>query len=395
MTASVIDVRLVLRREAFTLDVALALPARGVTALWGPSGCGKTTLLRAVAGLERAEGRVAIGDEVWQDSAAGVFVPTHRRAIGYVIQEAALFAHLSVRANLAYGRRRAGAAAARVALEPVVERLGIGALLDRRPATLSGGERQRVAIARALATGPRLLLMDEPLAALDARRKAEVLPYLDRLGVELGIPTLYVSHAVDEVARLADHVVLLDAGRLRAEGRVADVMARLDVPLAFGDDAGVVLDGVVGARDGRWHLARLDVGGGAVGVEPVSFWARDQGLAEGRRVRVRVLARDVSLARSPLEGSSIGNQLRATVEAVADDAHPALALVRVRAGVTAGVTASVTPRVGAGAAGNEEGGESCEGVPIVARLTRRSLAALDIAPGRAVWAQVKTVALME
>ena len=208
-----IDARLALPRRGFTLDVALALPQTGVTALFGPSGCGKTTVLRALAGLERAAGRVALGAEVWQDDAAGRFVPTHERAIGYVIQEAALFPHLDVRRNLAYGLKRIAPGERRIALDQVVELLGITHLLERRPDTLSGGERQRVAIARALATSPKLLLMDEPLAALDAKRKAEVLPYLDRLHAELGIPIVYVSHAIDEVARLADHLVLMDAGR--------------------------------------------------------------------------------------------------------------------------------------------------------------------------------------
>jgi molybdate transport system ATP-binding protein len=357
-----IEARLALPRRGFRLDVSLTLPGRGVTALFGPSGCGKTTVLRAIAGLERAAGRVALGDEVWQDDGRGRFVPTHRRAIGYVIQEAALFPHLDVRRNLAYGMTRIAPAARRIALEQVVDLLGMAQLLERRPDTLSGGERQRVAIARALATSPRLLLMDEPLAALDAKRKAEVLPYLDRLHEELGIPVVYVSHAIDEVARLADHLVLMEAGRVLADGPLADMLARLDLPVAHGDDAGVVLDGVVGERDARWQLARLDVDGGAC-----HLWARDQGLPLGRRVRLRVLARDVSLARTPPSGTSIGNQLHGTIEAIADDEHPALALVRVRVGQA----------------------------PVVARLTKRSANALGLAVGMPVWAQVKTVALME
>ena len=360
-----IEARLLLARRDFTLDVSLALPEHGVTALFGPSGCGKTTVLRALAGLERAEGRVSLsarGDEVWQDDATGRFVPTHRRALGYVIQEAALFPHLDVRRNLDYGRKRIAPGAHRIALDQVVELLGIGQLMARRPGTLSGGERQRVAIARALATSPRLLLMDEPLAALDAQRKAEVLPYLERLHEELHIPIVYVSHALDEVARLADHLVLMEAGRARAEGPLAETLARLDLPVALGEHAGVVLDGVVGERDPRWQLARLDVDG-----EACRLWARDQGLAIGRRVRVRVLARDVSLTRTPQTGTSIGNQVRCTIEAIAGDEHPALALVRVRAGKA----------------------------PLVARVTRRSAHALELAPGMPVWAQVKTVALME
>lgn len=356
-----IEARLTLPRPRFTLDVALVLPGRGVSALFGPSGCGKTTVLRALAGLERAAGRVVVAGEAWQDDAAGRFMPTHRRPIGYVIQEAVLFPHLDVQRNLAYGLKRTPPAARRIALDQAVELLGIEPLMARRPETLSGGERQRVAIARALATSPRLLLMDEPLAALDAQRKAEVLPYLDRLHEELGLPIVYVSHAVDEVARLADHLVLMDAGRVLADGALPDMLARLDLPMAFGDDAGVVLDAVVGERDATWQLARLDAAAGC------SIWARDQGLPLGRRVRLRVLARDVSLTRAPQTGTSIGNQLRGTIEAIADDSHPALALVRVRVGAA----------------------------PVVARLTRRSAHALALAPGMQVWAQVKTVALME
>jgi molybdate transport system ATP-binding protein len=234
--------------------------------------------------------------------------------------------------------------------------------MGRRPGTLSGGERQRVAIARALATSPRLLLMDEPLAALDAARKAEVLPYLDRLHRELGIPIVYVSHAIDEVARLAHHLVLLEAGRVVAAGPLSDVMARLDLPTAQGEGAGVVLDAVVAEHDAPWQLARL-----SVGEADFSVWARDQGLPLGRAVRVRLLARDVSLTLAAQTGTSIANQVQGTVEAIADDEHPSLALVRVRVGAS----------------------------PVVARLTRRSAQALGLQPGTPVWAQVKTVALME
>ncbi len=357
-----IEATLRLPREGFTLDVDLALPEQGVSALFGPSGCGKTTVLRALAGLERAAGRVRIGDQLWQDDAQRRFVPAHRRAIGYVIQEAALFPHLDVRGNLDYARRRAGAGAGHIALDRAVELLGIGALMSRRPDTLSGGERQRVAIARALAAAPRLLLMDEPLAALDAARKAEVLPYLERLQRELALPIVYVSHALDEVARLAHHLVLLERGRVAATGALGQVMARLDLPTAHGEGAGVVLDAVVAERDLTWQLARLEVAGG-----DFSVWTRDPGFEAGRALRVRLLARDVSLTRAPQTRTSIGNQLHGTVETLADDEHPALTLVRVRVG----------------------------GSPVVARLTRRSAHALELAPGVPVWAQVKTVALME
>jgi molybdate transport system ATP-binding protein len=357
----VIQAHLQLPRDGFVLDVDLALPGRGVSALFGPSGCGKTTVLRALAGLAPAAGRVALDGVVWQDDATGCFVPTHRREIGYVIQEAALFPHLDVRRNLDYGRRRIAPQRQRIALEQAIELLGIGPLMARRPDTLSGGERQRVAIARALATSPALLLMDEPLAALDAARKADVLPYLKRLHRELSIPVVYVSHALDEVAQLADHLVLMAQGRVLASGALAEMLARLDLPTARGEDAGVVLDARVAERDAAWQLARLQLAGDAG-----SLWTRDVGAALGSAVRVRVLARDVSLAVAALPGSSIGNQLPATVEAVGEDEHPALALVRVRVGA----------------------------LPLVARLTRRSAHALALQPGAPVWAQVKTVALL-
>ncbi|MBE7939185.1 MULTISPECIES: molybdenum ABC transporter ATP-binding protein [Ramlibacter] len=357
-----IELALRLARPGFGLEAALQLPSRGVSAVAGPSGCGKTTLLRALAGLERAQGRVVVDGVPWQDDATGCFVPTHRRGLGYVIQEAALFPHLSVQANLQYGLARTPPAERRMALAQAVELLGITPLMQRAPATLSGGERQRVAIARALAGSPRLLLMDEPLAALDPRRKAEVLPWLERLQRHLALPVVYVSHAMDEVARLADHLVLMEAGRVQASGPLSQVLARLDPPLALGDEAGVVLQGEVAARDAQWQLARLHVPQG-----PCDFWARDPGQPVGAPVRVRVLARDVSLALTPPERSSIGNQLAGVVDAIADDAHPALALVRVRAG----------------------------GVQLLAQLTRRSVAALALAPGQPVWALVKSVALLE
>jgi molybdate transport system ATP-binding protein len=240
-----INAQLRLQRGDFQLDVTLALAASGITALWGPSGCGKTTVLRALAGLDRAAGRVAINDEVWQDDAAGRFVPAHQRAIGYVIQEPTLFPHLNVMDNLRYGQRRANKNSSAHDLEPAVELLGIAGLLHRRPTTLSGGERQRVAIARALASQPRLLLMDEPLAALDAARKADILPYLERLHRQLSLPMIYVSHAIDEVTRLADHVVLMDQGRVLNSGALDEVFSNVNDPMA--DDVGAA------PRTRRWR----------------------------------------------------------------------------------------------------------------------------------------------
>jgi molybdate transport system ATP-binding protein len=345
----------------FSLDVDEQLPARGVTALFGHSGSGKTTLLRCIAGLEHAAtGRLSFNGDVWQDS--GTWVPTHRRPIGYVFQEASLFPHLTVLGNLRYGQKRSpdtDPKAARFSLEHAIELLGIGHLLKRRPAALSGGERQRVGMARALAVNPKLLLMDEPLAALDLARKQEILPYLERLHDDLEIPVLYVSHAPDEVARLADHLVVMEGGRVLASGPLNDTLARLDLPIRLGEDTGVVLDGHVAERDERWHLLR-------VACCNTSLWVRDSGAALGDRARIRILARDVSIAHEPKTGTSILNTLPARVVSLGDDAHPALTLVKL----------------------------AVDGNPVISRVTRRSADQLGLTPGMAVWIQIKAVALL-
>jgi molybdate transport system ATP-binding protein len=354
-----IQARFHLNLPGFNLDIDLDLPGRGVTALFGHSGSGKTTLLRCMAGLERAPaGYLVVNGEVWQDGRH--WLPTHKRPLGYVFQEASLFAHLTVMGNLRYGRRRISDAHQRVGLEQAIELLGIAHLLDRRPDRLSGGERSRVGIARALAVSPRLLLMDEPLASLDLKRKQEILPYLERLHDELDVPVLYVSHSPDEVARLADHLVAMESGRVLASGPLADTLTRLDLPIRLGEDVGAILDATVAEVDCAWHLARVGFAGG-------SLWTRDHGVSVGRRVRVRVLARDVSLASQPPGKSSIQNVLQGRVDAITDDGLPGLALVRVQVGE----------------------------VMFLSRLTKRSVAALDVVPGQVVWLQVKTVALME
>jgi molybdate transport system ATP-binding protein len=351
--------RLRLERGAFRLDVDLDLPQRGISALFGHSGSGKTTILRAIAGLERAPGGyVALGGEVWQDDARGLFVPVHRRALGYVFQEASLFPHLSVRANLEFGRKRVPAHERRFELAPVTALLGIDNLLERRPEGLSGGERQRVAIARALLASPRLLLMDEPLAALDLRRKLEILPYLERMHAELAIPIVYVSHAPDEVARLADHLVLLDDGKAVASGPLTETLARVDLPPSFADDAGVVLDTLLAGHE-EDALSRLEFAGGAL------FVGRRRE-AIGTHLRCRIHARDVSLALEQPQGSSIVNRLPAVVTAVAATETPGHVLVQLRIGPS----------------------------PLLARITARSRRELGIEPGLQVWAQIKGVALL-
>ncbi len=342
----------------FNLDLDIRLPGSGVTAIFGPSGSGKTTLLRCIAGLERAKcGLLSFKGEVWQDEKT--FLPVHRRPLGYVFQEASLFPHLTVMANLRYGLKR-NRDAQTISLEQAVELLGIGHLLDRKPERLSGGERQRVGIARALAVSPRILLMDEPLAALDLARKQEILPYLERLHDQLEIPLLYVTHSPDEMARLADHLVAMESGRVIADGPLTETLARLDLPVRLGEEREVVLDAVIGERDPNWHLARMDFNGG-------SLWARDRGIPTGEHVRVRIPVGGVSLSLEPQKQSSILNSLQGVVEEVADDRHPGLTLVRVRIGKSI----------------------------ILARVTKRSLAALSIEADRQVWVQIKSAAVVE
>ncbi len=357
-----IDVRLQLNYSGFALDVDLHLPGRGVTALYGHSGSGKTTCLRCIAGLERAsDGFIQVNDEVWQDSRNGLFVAPHKRALGYVFQEASLFPHLSVRANLEFGLKRIARQLRRVEMAQATELLGIGHLLERHPQHLSGGERQRIGIARALLTSPRLLLMDEPLAALDSKRKGEILPYLERLHDELDIPVLYVSHAQDEVARLADHIVLLSDGKALASGPIGETLARLDLPMALGDDAGVVVNGSVSAYDDHYHLLTLQLPGSALHLR-----VAHAPMAVGKALRVKVQARDVSLSLQAEEHSSILNRLPVTViqEIAADNnAH---VLVRLDA----------------------------DGTPLLARITRFSRDQLQLRPGQTLWAQIKAVAVL-
>ncbi|MBP8306517.1 MAG: molybdenum ABC transporter ATP-binding protein [Burkholderiaceae bacterium] len=359
-----IEAKLALARPGFALDVSLELPARGITALFGPSGCGKTTVLRALAGLERARGRIAIDDEVWQDDTKGTFVPTHRRPLGYVIQEAALFPHLDVRRNLTYGLRRTGGGTACAELDQAVELLGIGALMNRRTPTLSGGERQRVAIARALATRPRLLLMDEPLAALDAARKAEILPYLERLHTQLALPIIYVTHAIDELARLADHLVLMERGHVLAAGSLTELLSRTELPIGRQDEAGVVIEARVAEHDAAFGLSRVAFEGG-------SLWVGETDKVIGDAVRARVLARDVSVARQAPVQSSVVNVLPATLESLHADRSTALLRLAIGAG-----QGKANPTW------------------LLARITRRSCESLALRPGDTLFAQVKGVALM-
>lgn len=359
---SEIQVRLQMEYPAFSVDVDLRLPGRGVTALYGHSGSGKTTCLRCIAGLEKPrQGLIQINDEVWQDTAKGLFVPPHKRALGYVFQEASLFPHLSVRGNLEFGLRRIAADQRHVDLNHATQLLGIEHLLERRPDKLSGGERQRVGIARALLTSPRLLLLDEPLAALDAKRKSEILPYLERLHDELEIPMLYVSHSQDEVARLADHLVLMNDGKALASGPIGETLARLDLPIAMGDDAGVVIEGSVVAYDTEYQLLSV-----ALPHSDLRMRLAHTPLPSGKALRFKVQARDVSLNLHPDDQSSILNRLPVTVISEIPADNTAHVLVRLDAA----------------------------GTPLLARITRYSRDQLRLVPGQQLWAQIKSVAVL-
>ena len=355
-----IDAQLQLQRADFTLDVHLQLPGRGITALFGPSGCGKTTVLRSMAGLERAQGRVTVNGQIWQDDATRQWLPTHQRALGYVFQEASLFPHLNVRGNLEYGLQRTPINRRKVQLGQVIELLGIGHLLDRSPATLSGGERQRVAIARALATSPQLLLMDEPLSALDAQRKTEVLPYLERLQRSLDMPVLYVSHAQDEVARLAQHVVLLQAGRAIFAGDTASAMAQTTHPMAPAAEAASLVQGQITAYDAQDHLSTVQFNDGQL------FISGTANRHVGDAVRLRVLARDVSIALQAPTASSILNRVPATITDLREDS-PGHAMLTLQASATT----------------------------LLARVSARSVRELGLQQGQTVIAQIKSVALLD
>ena len=359
---SQIHVRLQMNYPGFELDIDVQLPGKGVTALYGHSGSGKTTCLRCIAGLERAShALVQINGEIWQDTQQRTFVPVHKRALGYIFQEASLFAHLSVRGNLEFGLKRIPRHERKVDLDHAAELLGIAHLMQRTPAHLSGGERQRVGIARALLTNPRLLLMDEPLAALDSQRKREIIPYLERLHAELEIPVLYVSHSQDEVARLADHIVVLSQGKALASGPIGETLARLDLPLALDDDAGVVVQGSVAAFDAHYHLLTLQLPNSAQQLK-----VAHEGLAIGQSMRIKIQARDISLSLDRIDHSSILNSLQATVISETGTDNQAHVLVRL----------------------------DVDGSALLARITRYSRDQLGLHPGQTLWAQVKSAAVL-
>lgn len=343
----------------FTLDVAFEAPMRGITALFGPSGCGKTTVLRCMAGLQQLPGDLRVGDAVWQDSGRGEFLKPHKRAVGYVFQEASLFAHLSVRGNLLFGAQYAEQSLPNGALNfnGVVDLLGLDSLLERSPGKLSGGERQRVSVGRALLSQPEMLLMDEPLAALDHKTKDEILPYLEALHETLSIPIIYVSHDISEVARLADRIVVLSGGKVTATGDATGILERLDLTEpANRFEAGVLLTARVVRHDEKFQLTHLDHRGQAITMPAMKATPGDD-------IRLRVRARDVSLATQMPVGLSVRNILKGIIAEIREDPATAYAETLVDIG----------------------------GAKLRARITRAAVADLELTVGKPVYALIKSV----
>jgi molybdate transport system ATP-binding protein len=351
-------VRARLDRGSFTLDVDIEVPREGVTSLFGRSGCGKTTLLRIMAGLEKVRGsEVRFGQQVWQHGRR--FVPLYKRRIGLVFQEHSLLQHLSVRGNLLYGYKRTPKEHRRLHLHEATEMLGITELLDRPIDQLSGGQRQRVSLGRALLTSPQLLLLDEPMAALDTQTKREIMPFLSRLASEAGVPIMLVTHAPDEVERLADRVVFMREGRIECSETLRSALSRPDSPLFADEGAASVLEGVLGPANA--HGLR------PFGVEGARLWLPEaDGVPVGQRTRLRVLARDVSLALDDPRRISIQNHLRVTIERI-DPPRSGRCVVATR---------------------------TADRQLLLAELTTWAVRQLNLEPGQKTYALIKSVALM-
>jgi molybdate transport system ATP-binding protein len=348
-------------KSRFELDIDIVIPGQGITAIFGESGSGKTSLLRCIAGLEKnASGCLQVNGELWQD--ASVFVPTHKRSLGYVFQEASLFEHLTAMGNLRYAIKRNNKTANSELLEQVVDVMGIAGILSQLSEALSGGERQRVAIARALLSQPKLLLMDEPLASLDTARKLEILPYLERLRNSFNIPILYVSHAVDEIVRLADHAVIMEQGKVLAQGGITELFSRADLPLGVGNEVGAILECKIVERDKQWHLMRVTFDGGELWLPNVESNESN----ENNTQRIRVLASDVSLTLTPHTDSSILNVLSGQITEIINDQDPAMSLVRLKVGEAY----------------------------LLARLTQKSLHNLSLSLDKIICIQIKSAAIV-
>jgi molybdate transport system ATP-binding protein len=345
------------RFPSVQIDIAFEVPSPGVTVLFGPSGSGKSTIINAAAGILRPDsGRIQVGDTVLADTTTGRWLPPERRRVGVVFQDSRLFPHMSVATNLRFGQRRV--APGPIRFDDVIDLLGIGGLLDRRPHTLSGGERQRVAIGRALLAQPHLLLMDEPLASLDAARKAEILPYLIRLKAVLKLPVLYVTHALDEVGRLADSLVLIEAGHVVAFGPLQDLASRTDLPLAQRDDAAALLLCRVAENDAARMLTRLHGGG-------ETFWVPLLDLPVGAECRVRIPAREVILAARPPEAISLHNIVPGTVRRIAGDTARRSVIVEI----------------------------ALPGGALLSRVTSDAVVRLGLSPGASVLALIKSTSI--
>ncbi len=358
LKANTVDMRYTLVRDDFSLDVDIRIPTRGITGIFGASGSGKTTLLRCIAGLERAmNGHLSVDGVIWQDSAHNISMPVHERRVGYVFQEARLFNHLTVRGNLEYGKQRNRSHTDHVDFDQIIALLGLEPLLTRKPAGLSGGEAQRVAIARALLRSPSLVLMDEPMAGLDSAHKEELLPFLDRLHAELSLPILYVSHSIEEVCRLCDHLIVMEHGRVLAEGEIQSVLVRLDLPALAGEVAGTVIQGTIESYDPEYDLCTVRFSGGKLIIpgnrgEP------------GRPVRLRIRASDISLCREMPQDSTILNILPVTVDEI-QPGHGAFMLLRLHTGSD----------------------------QLLAAITRKSCEELGLYQGDSLLAQIKSVAV--
>lgn len=352
-----LEIQLSLVHGAFNLEVDQNFPTQGVSAIYGPSGSGKTTLLRAIAGLQKSsQGKVVFNDQVWQSDSE--FLATHRRQLAYVFQEPSLFEHLSVRGNIEYGFKRVPDAERVISPEHAIQELGLQSLLNRDPHTLSGGEKQRVAIARAVCSNPKLLLMDEPLSALDQNSKQEILPMIVSLRQHFEIPIIYVSHALNEVARLADHLILMQRGRVLASGDIQSMLTKLDLSLAQGADAESLINAVVAEHDDEFGLTYLDSPLGRFSV-----LKRSRPL--GEKVRILIAARDVSITLERQAGTSILNIFQAQVDQI-EAAGAAQATVRLIS----------------------------NNVPVLARLTKKSAALMNLKVGDSVYLQAKSVAIL-
>ena len=351
-----IECKIKVQLESFMLDANFSIPDRGITVVFGPSGSGKTTLLRAIAGLEKSDkGFLKIGDSVWQKGEN--FLPTHKRQIGYVFQDAALFDHLDVKGNLNFVIKRA-IGLKEDFIESIHNLLEIKTLLNRKTTQLSGGEKQRVAIARALLTNPKILLLDEPLSALDLKRKNEILPYLDSIHNDLEIPILYVTHSQDEMSRLADHLLLIEDGNIVGSGPVNDMLTRFDMPLSHGGDAVSIIEAEVLKRDSEFNLMHLDFLGG-------QFIVPDNSFPVQTKVRIRVVARDVSLTKSKQVDTSILNIFPSIVQEIVNEGE-AQVMVRLQIKETI----------------------------LLACITRKSSYKLRLEKGSEVFVQVKSVAIL-